>query len=105
MLYLREATSMKLWRYILLACLLLSGCSFNPSASPATTSNQVPTAKAGNATAATIGPVPTAEADQQLQALWKQLDQGAPPANKPPISWKQAYSILFPSEWPPTQTT
>ncbi len=80
---------MKMWRYTLLACLLMSGCSFNPSAGPA----------------ATISPIPTAEAEQQLQGLWNRLDKGAPPVNKLPIAWRPAYSVLFPGEWPPTPTT
>jgi hypothetical protein len=67
--------------------------------------SQAPTAKAGSATAATISPVPTTDVDQHLQTLWKQLDQGTPPANKMPIYWQQADSVLFPSEWPPTANT
>ncbi len=55
--------------------------------------------------AATISPVPTAEVDQQLKAVWDRLDRGTPPANKLPISWTQAYSVLFPNEWPPTANT
>jgi hypothetical protein len=80
---------MKMWCYTLLACLLLSGCSF-----------KLPTAPA-----ATISPVPTAAAEQQLQALWNQLDKGAAPTDKLPITWQPAYSALFPSEWPPTPST
>ncbi len=80
---------MKIWRYPLLACLLLSGCSFTPTAMPT----------------ATIGPVPTAEVEQRLQELWGRLDKGSPPANKLPIAWEPAYSVLFPTEWPPTPAT
>jgi hypothetical protein len=101
----RKVTLMQLWRYTLLACLLVSGCSFNPSANPATTNDQAPTVKAGAATATAIDPVPTAKVEQQLQNLWYRLDKGAPPTNKLPIAWKPAYSVLFPREWPPTPTT
>ncbi len=94
---------MKLWRYILLACLLVSGCSSNLSASPTATSSQAPTAQIGTTTA--IRAVPTAEVEQQIKTLWKQLDKGTPPAGKMPISWQQADSVLFPSEWPPTANT
>jgi hypothetical protein len=80
---------MKMWPYTLLTCLFVSGCSFSPSAGPA----------------ATNSPIPTAGAEQQLQEVWKRLDQGTPPANKLPISWRPAYSVLFPNEWPPTSAT
>jgi hypothetical protein len=88
-LHYEETNSMKLWYYTLLACLLLSGCSFNASATPA----------------ATISPVPTVKVEQQIQALWAQLDQGSAPANKPSLTWRPAYSVLFPNEWPPTPST
>jgi len=78
---------MKLWPYTSLACLFVSGCSFNPSAGP------------------TISPVPTAGVEQQFQELWDRLDKGSPPANKPPVLWNPAYSALFPNEWPPTPAT
>jgi hypothetical protein len=78
-----------MWHFTLLACLLLNSCSFNSSTGPA----------------AIIGPVPTAEVEQQLQGLWERLDKGSPPANEPPIAWSPAYSALFPGEWPPTPAT
>jgi hypothetical protein len=77
---------MKIWQYPLIVCLFVSGCSFNPFDRPA----------------AATGPVPTAEVEQQLQGLWNRLDKGSPPANKLPVAWSPTYSVLFPSEWPPT---
>lgn len=83
---------MKMLRYALLACLLVGGCSFNPSA-------------AGPAAMISPVPTPTPGVEQHLKGLWDRLDKGSPPANKPPIAWSPAYSALFPSEWPPTQAT
>lgn len=79
---------MKTWSFTFLVCLLASSCSFNASAGPAAAS-----------------PVPTAKVEEQLQGLWDKLDQGTPPANKLPTSWSPAYSVLFPTEWPPTPNT
>lgn len=83
---------MKMWRYALLACLLVSGFSFNRSA-------------AGPAAMISPVPTPTPGVEQQLKELWDRLDKGSPPANKPPVVWSPAYSALFPSEWPPNQAT
>lgn len=79
----------KMWRYILLICLLMTSCNPNSSIGPA----------------ATVSPIPTVQVKQQLQALWDKLDRGPTPANQLPIAWSPAYSALFPTEWPPTPAT
>ncbi|MBI5030661.1 MAG: hypothetical protein HZB51_09045 [Chloroflexi bacterium] len=96
---------MNMWHYSLLACLLLSSCSSNSPTKPTTTIRPFPTAGKTTEPTAKINPVPTAGVEQQLQELWNRLDKGTPPANKLPISWKPAYSVLFPGEWPPSATT
>jgi hypothetical protein len=85
-----ELNPMKIWFFSLPICLLVIACGFNPFARSA---------------GAAISPVPTTEVAKQFQGLWARLDKGVPPANKLPISWNPSYSVLFPSEWPPTPTT
>lgn len=80
---------MKMWRYVLLACLIMTSCTSNASTGPA----------------ATVSPMPTAQVEQQLQGLWDKLDRGPAPADQLPIAWSPAYSVLFPTEWPPTPAT
>jgi hypothetical protein len=96
---------MKMLRFSLLAYLLLNSCSFTSSGKPTATNSPVPTAGKPTEPMAKISPVPTAGVEQQLQDLWNRLDKGAAPTNQMPISWRPAYSVLFPSEWSSTANT
>lgn len=78
-----------MWRYVLVVCLLVSGCIFDHAA----------------VTSPAVGQSPTPNIDQQLQVLWDHLDKGSSTANKRSLVWSPAYSPLFPAEWPPTSNT
>jgi hypothetical protein len=91
------------------AASLLVGCAA-PSATPAAVSPTSPTAAptapaAPIATAAPGQQVSMADLQPQLNALWRGVDKGAQPKDRPGIAWSMRTTPAFPTAWPPTATT
>lgn len=97
---------MKMWPFVLLSALLLSGCTGVTPAAPSPTNTPAPSASSPSITpTATPNLVSAADMDQRIKTMWDRLDKTDLLTNKSLVVWKSAYSIWFPSDWSPTPNT